>query len=83
MSRCPGEEANDTRPWHEEMNAKQDFEEKGIPLPKKFDPKQGLGMLNGKPIPQWMIPPPAALPAPLPGVPPLPKADPPPNRNGG
>ena len=80
---CPGEEANHPRPWHEGCNAEQDFEEKGIPLPKKFDPKQGLGWLNGKPIPQWMIPPPTALPAPLPGVQPPPKTDPPPNRNGG
>ncbi len=80
---CPGERANHPSSWHEDMNAQQDFEEKGIPIPKKFDPKQGLGWLNGKPIPQWMIPPPAALPAPLPGVPPLPKTDPPPNRNGG
>jgi hypothetical protein len=80
---CPGEEANHPRPWHEGCNAEQDFEEKGIPLPKKFDPKQGLGMLNGKPIPQWMIPP-DVEPGPLPmRVQPPPKTDPPPNRNGG
>ena len=80
---CPGERANHPCPWHEKCNAHQDFEEKGIPIPAKFDPKQGLGWLNGKPIPQWMIPPPGVVPAPLPGVPHLPKADPPPNRNGG
>ena len=79
----PGEDANHPRPWHERMNAKQDFEEKGIPLPAKFDPKQGLGWLNGKPIPEWMLPPPDWLPGQFPGIPPRPKADPPPNRNGG
>jgi hypothetical protein len=79
----PGEDTNHPNPWHERMNAKQDFEEKGIPLPKKFDPKQGLGWLNGKPIPEWMLPPPDWLPGQFPGIPPRPKADPPPNRNGG
>ena len=69
--------------WHESCNAEQDFEEKGIPIPAKFDPKQGVGWLNGKPIPQWMIPPPGALPAPLPGFQPPPKIDPPPSIKGG
>jgi hypothetical protein len=81
---CPGEEANHPRPWHEYMNAKQDFEEKGIPIPVKLVDPNRPGMLNGKPIPQWMIPPLGVEPGPLPeGVQPPPKTDPPPSIKGG
>ena len=80
---CPGEKPDTYLKWHERANAYQDFEEKGIPLPAKFDPRNMPGTLNGIPIPARLLPPPGAVPAPLPGVPPLPKADPLPNRNGG
>ena len=31
--------------WHERMNAEQDWEEKGIPLPAKFDPAKAIPKL--------------------------------------
>jgi hypothetical protein len=37
------------------------------------------GTVNGVPVPAWMLQPPGAFP----GVPPLPKADPPTSVNGG
>ncbi len=80
---CPGERPDTNLKWHERANAYQEFEEKGIPLPARFDPKQGPGRLNGKPVPLWMFQPPGMRPGAFPGVPPLPKTDPPPNRNGG
>ena len=80
---CPDEKPDSLLKWHERANAYQDFEEQGIPLPARFDPKQGPGRLNGKPVPLWMFQPPGVRPGAFPGVPPLPKSDPPPNRNGG
>jgi len=79
---CPGEKPDTYLKWHERANAYQDFEEKGIPLPARFDPKQGPGMFNGKPIQPWMIPR-GVLPTGVPGVQPKPRADPPREKNGG
>jgi hypothetical protein len=75
---CPGERPGCTRPWHEYANAMQDFEEKGIPLPPKYDPRNMPGTINGIPVPARLL-----QPGPLPGVPPQPKKDPPLNVNGG
>lgn len=35
----PGEKPGEKNPWHEKANAFQDLEEKGIPLPEKYQPK--------------------------------------------
>jgi hypothetical protein len=37
---APGEEPNARNPWHERANAYQDWEERGIPLPDKYDPNK-------------------------------------------
>lgn len=79
---CPDEKPDSNRKWHEYVNAKQDFEEKGIPLPAKFDKRNMPGTLNGVPVPAWMLQP-GVRPGPFPGVQPLPKTDPPPNPIGG
>ena len=79
---CPDKNPHSDWKWHERANAYQDLEEKGIPLPARFDPKQGPGMLNGKPIQPWMLPP-GVLPTGVPGVQPKPKVAPPREKNGG
>lgn len=35
----PGEKPGEEKPWHEYAQALQDLEEKGIPLPEKYQPK--------------------------------------------
>lgn len=42
---------------HECMNAHQDLEEKGIPLPPKYDPKEIMRLLDGGPAPEKITPP--------------------------
>lgn len=36
---APGQKPGDRDVWHEQANAYQDFEERGIPLPEKYDPE--------------------------------------------
>jgi len=80
---CPDEKPDTYLKWHERANAYQDFEEKGIPLPAKFDPRRMPGTVNGIPVPAWMLQPPGVVPVPPPGFQPPPKIDPPPNIKGG
>lgn len=39
---APGQEPDDNNKHHECMNAHQDWEERGIPLPDKYNPAVGL-----------------------------------------
>lgn len=59
---APGDKAT-LLPFHERMNAQQDFEEKGIPIPEKF--RRMPGAINGVPVlPPGVVPEP-----PIPGRP--------------
>ncbi|MBX9580115.1 MAG: hypothetical protein K2X87_07380 [Gemmataceae bacterium] len=42
---APGEDPDSGYPWHEYANAMQDWEERGVPLPDKYDPVKLRRML--------------------------------------
>jgi len=52
----PGSDPNNPRAWHHWANARQDFEEKGIPLPHWMDPRNVPGTINGIPLQPGLIP---------------------------
>ncbi|MBX9626681.1 MAG: hypothetical protein K2X82_22965 [Gemmataceae bacterium] len=43
---APGQAPGDPNPWHEYANARQALEERGVPLPDKFDPRKRLQQMQ-------------------------------------
>ncbi|MBX9627029.1 MAG: hypothetical protein K2X82_24720 [Gemmataceae bacterium] len=43
---APGEDPDTRNPWHDYANAWQDWEERGIPLPEKYDPAVAREMIR-------------------------------------
>lgn len=61
---APGQRSEDPIQWHEWMNAQQDFEEKGIPIPDKYLPHcPGIDEQRIAPMPR-LVTPKAPLPKP-------------------
>lgn len=70
---APGDREDDNWAWHVRMNCEQDFEEKGIPLPKRFAQDKTFGRINGVLIPREAYPREGGVPKPpitLPQAPP-------------
>jgi hypothetical protein len=54
----PWTEPRDPWPWHVAMQSRQDFEEKGTPMPPHLNLKNKPGFLNGVLIPKELLTPP-------------------------